>query len=106
MYITIHFLIAPSIVPLYRYFNGLIKDHFYTANYNELRHGAHGWAYEGIQGYCFKYFLPGINRPLYRYWNGITDHFYTTNAADIGTLTLGHRGKYGYIYEGITCYVA
>ena len=104
--IVIHFLnIALDVIPLYRYYNGGIKDHFYTTDYNELRRGARGWAYEGIQGYCFKYFLPGLNRPLYRYWNG-KDHFYTTNAAEIGTTTHGRRGRHGYFSEGIACYVA
>ena len=98
-------ILAPGVVPLYRYWNAGIRDHFYTTNFKELRRGAGGRAYEGIQGYCFKYFLPGLNRPLYRYWNG-KDHFYTTNAAETGTTTHGARGKHGYTFEGITCYVA
>uniref|UniRef100_A0A1X7VDP9 DUF5648 domain-containing protein n=1 Tax=Amphimedon queenslandica TaxID=400682 RepID=A0A1X7VDP9_AMPQE len=97
--------ISPSVVPLYRYWNAHIRDHFYTTNFRELGRGRHGWAYEGVQGYCFKYFLPGLTRPLYRYWNG-NDHFYTTNANEIGTTTHGRRGKHGYTSEGIACYVA
>ena len=37
--------------------------------------------------------------PLFRYWNaGATDHFYTTNWAELGS------GKYGWVFEGIQCY--
>ena len=45
--------------------------------------------------------------PLYRYWKAsISDHFYTTNSAEIGTgLAVGATGNYGYKYEGIQCYV-
>uniref|UniRef100_A0A1X7UWI2 DUF5648 domain-containing protein n=1 Tax=Amphimedon queenslandica TaxID=400682 RepID=A0A1X7UWI2_AMPQE len=96
---------GPDVVPLFRYWNSGIKDHFYTTNFNELACGAHGWKYEGIQGYCFKDYLPGINHPLYRYWSG-NDHFYTTNPHEIGTTTPGAKGKHGYTSEGITCYVA
>ena len=39
---------------------------------------------------------------MYRYWNGI-DHFYTTNAKEIGTTKAGERGHHGYISEGIQC---
>ena len=49
--------------------------------------------------------LPGINRPLYRYWNG-HDHFYTTNPHEIGTITRGRKGRGGYTSEGVACYVA
>jgi len=43
--------------------------------------------------------------PLYRYWNGKNDHFYTTSADEIGTTTAGATGKYGYVSEGISCYI-
>ena len=37
---------------------------------------------------------------LYRYWNGdAADHFYTTNWSELGS------GNYGWVYEGIQCYV-
>ena len=86
-------------VPLYRYWNGRIGDHFYTTNWRELGTGKHGWRYEGIQCHV----LPQRRRgsvPLYRYWNGrIGDHFYTTNWRELGS------GRYGWRYEGIQCYV-
>ena len=99
------FLIANFLYPLYRYWNPRIVDHFYTTNFRELGRGRGGWHYEGITGYCFMNYLPGINRPLYRYWNG-RDHFYTTNPLEIGTITPGHKGKHGYRSEGVACYVA
>ncbi|XP_019858871.1 PREDICTED: uncharacterized protein LOC109587090 [Amphimedon queenslandica] len=103
-------LVAPAVVPLYRYYHGKIHDHLYTSDFNELACGEgnpDGYNYEGIQGYCFKYSLPGINRPLYRYYSdNAMDHFYTTNEAEIGTTTIGVTGKHGYISEGMTCYVA
>ncbi len=40
--------------------------------------------------------------PFYRYWNNI-EHFYTTNAGEIGTKTPGKTGNHGYTSEGIAC---
>ena len=40
--------------------------------------------------------------PFYRYWNG-REHFYTSNAAEIGTTTPGKTGNFGYVSEGIAC---
>ena len=86
-------------VPLYRYWNPGIGDHFYTTNWAELGSGRHGWGFEGIQCYV----LPQqrvASVPLYRYWNpGIGDHFYTTNWAELGS------GRYGWGFEGVQCYV-
>jgi hypothetical protein len=86
-------------IPLQRYWNPQITDHFYTTNWNELGWGAYGWGYEGIQCYAYDSQVPG-SVPLYRYWNpGIGDHFYTTNWSELG------GGAYGWGYEGIQCYV-
>ena len=50
---------------------------------------------------------PAGTVPLYRYWNpSSADHFYTTNADEIGTTTSGEVGRYGYHSEGIACYVS
>jgi len=86
-------------IPLQRYWNPAIADHFYTTDWNELGWGKYGWGYEGIQCYVFATQVPG-SVPLYRYWNpGIGDHFYTTSWAELG------GGAYGWGYEGIQCYV-
>ncbi len=95
-----HVSTAPDVpVPLYRYWNPKIADHFYTTNWAELGAGKYGWVYEGIQCYVHaKALLQTV--PLYRYWNPqIGDHFYTTNWKELGS------GKYGWGYEGIQCYV-
>ena len=42
--------------------------------------------------------------PFYRYWNG-RDHFYTTNAAEIGTTSKGQHGLHGYTSEGTACHI-
>ena len=94
-------------VALYRYWNG--KDHFYTTNVNEIGtttyalKGHHGYTCEGVACYVSSVKVSGYV-PLYRYWNG-KDHFYTTNAHEIGTDVYGVKGKYGYTCEGIAGYV-
>ena len=98
-------------VPLYRYFRGGVRDHFYTTNSKEIgtttvgRRGNHGYSSEGIVGYCFPSAKPGTI-PLYRYYHqhGV-DHFYTTNPLEIGTTTVGAVGRHGYRAEGIACFV-
>ena len=83
------FSIYSSKVPLYRYWNPRIVDHFYTANYNELRRGNHNWKYEGVQCRLLRHRYSGTV-PLYRYWSG-RDHFYTTNIREIGTSKPGNN---------------
>jgi hypothetical protein len=91
---------SPGAVPLYRYWNGGISDHFYTTNWAELGAGKYGWNFEQTQCYVFPGQRSGL-LPLYRYWNGsVGDHFYTTNWNEL------HSGALGYRYEGIQCYVS
>lgn len=96
-----------GLAPLYRYYNR--RDHFYTLNASEIGTttsgavGKYGYKSEGIAGYCLPSKAIG-SIPLYRYYNGV-DHFYTTNAQEIGTTTVGAVGKYNYRSEGIACYV-
>ena len=98
-------------VPLYRYWKPNVNDHFYTTKSAEIgtttpgQTGRHGYKSEGIAGYCFPENVSNTV-PLYRYWNGrVSDHFYTTSADEIGTITAGKVGKHGYVSEGIVCYV-
>eukprot|EP00484_Ammonia_sp_Unknown_P002238 CAMPEP_0197072300 /NCGR_PEP_ID=MMETSP1384-20130603/210028_1 /TAXON_ID=29189 /ORGANISM="Ammonia sp." /LENGTH=312 /DNA_ID=CAMNT_0042511117 /DNA_START=76 /DNA_END=1015 /DNA_ORIENTATION=- len=42
-----------DMVPLYRYWNSVIADHFYTISWSELGAGAGNWNYEGIQCYVY-----------------------------------------------------
>ena len=102
---------AAHTVPLYRYWNSAIADHFYTTSRNEIGTttpgvlGNYGYTSEGIAGYCY----PSQHEetvPLYRYWNSAAgDHLYTTESVEIGTTTPGQVGNYNYLYEGISCYV-
>lgn len=86
-------------VPLYRYWNPRIGDHFYTTNWRELGNGQHGYRYEGVQAQVWQRRVPGTV-PLYRYWNSrIGDHFYTTDWRELG------NGRYGYLFEGVQCCV-
>ena len=56
-----------------------------------------------IFGYCSA--IISSFTPLYRYVksSGGSRHYYTTNLNKIGTAIAGHKGKYGYRSEGISC---
>ena len=87
-----------------------MSDHFYTQNPSEIgtvipgQVGKYGYKSEGIACNLFTSRVLG-SVPLYRYWKGsVSDHFYTTNAGEIGTTTPGQTGKYGYVSEGVSGY--
>ena len=93
--------------PLYRYWKASVSDHFYTINPNEIgtttpgKVGNFGFTSEGIQCLIYRFQVQN-SVPLYRYWkSSVSDHFYTTNAHEIGTTTPGQTGKFGYVSEGI-----
>jgi hypothetical protein len=100
-----------GLVPVYRYWKESVHDHFYTANVGEIgatqagQTGNHGYTCEGILGYVSPTpFHGGI--PVYRYWKeSHHDHFYTTNAGEIGATQPGQHGNHGYTCEGILGYV-
>eukprot|EP01084_Bolivina_argentea_P209987 357572_1 len=98
-----------KLIPFHRYFNG--QDHFYTTNAQEIgttthgQKGHHGYTYEHIAAYIAAEKRDGYI-PLHRYCKYLTEHFYTTNAQEIGTVVYGATGKYGYKYEGIAGWVA
>jgi hypothetical protein len=96
-----------GLVPVYRYFHGQNHDHFYTANAGEIgatapgQAGNHGYVCEGTLGYVSPHEFPG-SVPIYRYYHDQNhDHFYTTNAAEIGNTNVGQVGNHGYKYEGV-----
>eukprot|EP01084_Bolivina_argentea_P161127 280513_1 len=103
----------PKTIPFYRYWKGSSADHFYTTNEEEIgtttagETGKYEYQSEGMVGRLAEDDATGpkvVN--LYRYWNaGISDHFYTTNVDEIGTITSGETGQYGYQSEGISCYI-
>jgi hypothetical protein len=101
---------TPGLVPVYRYWKSDFKDHFYTTNAGEIgvvtqgMSGKFGYVCEGILGYISPNSIPGTI-PVYRYWNeSVHDHFYTTNASEIGTVVNGAVGKNGYACEGVLGY--
>jgi hypothetical protein len=96
---------AATGVPLHRYWNVGLGDHFYTTDWAELGNGGWGWVYEGIACHVYAAPAPGVppppnSQPLHRYWNGeIANHFYTTNFAELGA------GRDGWVYERVECHV-
>ena len=88
-----------GIVPIYRYWNPSVTDHFYNANFAELGWVGSGWEFGWIQGYMYSTQVSGTT-PLYQYWNAsVGDHFYTTNYSELG------GGAYGWTYERIVGYI-
>jgi hypothetical protein len=101
---------APGLVPVYRYWRAEVKDHFYTTNSGEIGavnpgvSGKFGYVCQGVLGYISPNSIPGTI-PVYRYWKeSVADHFYTTNASEIGTVVNGSTGNHGYVCEGILGY--
>jgi len=100
-----------GLVPVHRYYQPDVKDHFYTTNGAEIgtteigKIGHHNYWYEGVAGYCSpSEFFGGV--PVFRFYNAATkDHFYTTNGSEIGTTTVGNTGAHGYTFEGILGFV-
>jgi hypothetical protein len=88
-------------VPLYRYYNYNVGDHFYTTDWNELGYGAYGWSFEKIECYVWPAF--GENGiPFFEYWNqnaNVLDHFYTTDWEELG------YGANGWYFSETMCYV-
>jgi hypothetical protein len=77
-------------LPLYRYYNAEIKDHFYTTSSGDLGFGKAGYTFQGVTAFIhppppqLAQNLPAPTitfapTPLYRYWKPTTnDHFYST----------------------------
>ena len=85
-------------VTMYRLYNALNKEHFYTASTHEKDVlVTRGWKYEGVGWYAPE----KSNTPVYRLYNPfVRDHHYTTDANEKNVLS----SKYGWIYEGIGWY--
>jgi len=98
-------------VPVYRYWKEDGHDHFYSANPAEIgatnvgQVGNFGYKCEGVLGYVAAHDFAG-STPIYRYWNEQTkDHFFTSDAAEIGATQVGQVGNHGYKCEGVLGYV-
>lgn len=84
----------PIPIALYRYFNVVNGDHFYSSDYWELRQGSGPYIREGNCGTVFAFRWQNAV-PIYRYYNPATGfHFYTSNYQELG------GGAYGYQLEG------
>jgi hypothetical protein len=101
---------GPGLAPVYRYWRADVKDHFYTTNGGEIgvvnpgMSGKYGYLCEGILGYISTNSAHGTI-PVYRYFKAAShDHFYTTNASEIGTVVTGSTGNHGYACEGVLGY--
>eukprot|EP01083_Nonionella_stella_P033229 90980_1 len=101
---------GPNTVDLYQYWNDILADHLYTTE-GVLPEDQQDWVQEVIVGKCFSSqdAHDGLI-PLYRYWKedasmNYYNHFYTTDATEIGVTEVGQVGLHDFISEGITCYV-
>lgn len=88
---------AVESIPMYRLYNHVTSEHFYTANAYERDVLVRGdWNYEGIGWYA-----PSSGAPVYRLYNpGLGDHHYTTNKSECDMLVRAA----GWNYEGIGWY--
>ena len=91
-------------VPVYRFYNDLTKDHFFTISEDEkaalektLAAGTDHYVYEGIGWYAHA----SSGTAVYRLFNPVTfDHYYTVNTDDRDAMV----SQQGYEYEGIAWY--
>ncbi len=97
---------VPGTVPLYRLYKDPMK-HFYTTVAKEKGKAINkdGYRFENIVGYVSAVQISGTT-PLYRAYRATVgkigdDHFYTIKEDE----KFGAINKYGYIDDGITCYV-
>jgi hypothetical protein len=92
-----------TLVPVYRYWNATVSDHFYTSSMSEH---SHHYSSEGVAFQLAAAPGPGLV-PVYRYFKAdVHDHFYTTNSAEIGVAAPGAVGKFGYRCEGVLGYIS
>jgi len=101
-----------SVAVVYRYWLAGKIDHFYTTNVGEIgtsvtgQSGNLGYTCEAPGFTVFNHHHHGLV-PVYRYFHGGNhNHFYTANAAEIGTTHPGHTGNHGFQCEGILGYVS
>jgi hypothetical protein len=85
--------------PLWRYWNSIGSDHFYSITRNDAGYGYYGYTLERPEARIYSY-PAGDMVPLYRYFNGSsTDHLYTVDRDDAGW------AQYGYSIDQVEGYV-
>merc|ERR1712157_582751 len=94
-------------VPLYRYYQDEVQNHFYTTNVAEIGvvvtglKGRHGYVYEGNIGYCYPEAKKKADMvPLHRF-STAGNHHYTINKIEFNNLLR----ESAWNYEGVQCYV-
>lgn len=88
----------PKLIPVYRYWNRVVSDHFYTTNASEK---ANGYVFEGIAGYVFKEKVSGSTAVYRSYHQTLTSHYYST-ADDAEKYNYRSEGIIGYAFAGAT----
>jgi hypothetical protein len=94
--LTFLFYAGFSQTPLYRYYNGKQKKHYYTIDFNEFGNGRNGWGYEGVT--CLVFTDEDRSRgiiPVYRFVDRQSNDHYYNVSRHIARVDLR-----GYSYEG------
>ena len=102
---------TPQLVSFYQYWNPSVSDHFYSQRIQVIgvtipgQHGNYEYVAQGVACHLLSAPSNGVV-PLHRYRVGgqNQDNFYTTDASEIGTTTVGQTGKYGYVYNEVAGY--
>jgi peptidoglycan hydrolase-like amidase len=95
-------------IPVYRFFNPIIGDHFFTISETEknelINSPSSGYNFEGIAFYTYDSSF-SERKPVYRFFNHtIGDHFYTASEGEKDALI--NNPLWGYSFEGTAFYVA
>ncbi len=91
---------APTVTPLYRYFNAYGVDHMYTVTRNDAGYAYYGYAPEGTEGHVYAAHVDGTV-PFYRMFNASNvDTFYTTSSGETQTAE-----ALGYSIVGIEAWI-
>jgi len=100
-------ILAPSTVPLYRFWSNRYRGHFFTISESEkdyiVANLSRDWSYEGIAYYVYRDASAG-GTPVYRFWsNRYKHHFFTMDEAEKNNIIATLSADWS--YEGIAYYV-
>ena len=85
----------PDTVPVYRFWSGTLRSHFYTVSEAErdklINNYAQTWAYEGIAFYVYPSSPGSVHHrgtyPVYRLWSSsLGTHFFTASGTEVEKL--------------------
>jgi len=91
-------------VPLYRFWNKIRGNHFYTTSITErdglIANNSDVWNYEGVAYYVYPQGSITVDVFVYRFWNKIRgNHFYTTSITERDGLIANNSDVWN--YEGL-----